>query len=131
MNIFNWFVKKKNINKSTDIDDKIKSISVEEYNQYLVKQRHNYFLKAVNKVEKIIDKAYLDYCNECKLKGKYINGFFFIRENTYGITAKDIDSFLVEGDLNGKVYIKNYSVKWHHFHWMVPNSLEVDVLTTK
>lgn len=46
--------------KSNDIDDKIKSMSAEEYNAYLDNKEENDFINAMNKVEKIIDQAYQD-----------------------------------------------------------------------
>ena len=139
MNIFNWFLKRKKdiirdklpiINDkltNMDMDNKIESMSVKEYNQYLNKQKHNKFLEAKAKVETIIDQAYQDYIDECKRESKHIYDFFFIRENTYGITEDDIKSFLCKG----KIKIKNYSVKWNYFEHsdLLSPDLLIDVLT--
>jgi len=114
--------------KSDDIDDKIKSMSAEEYNAYLYNKEENNFINAKNKVEKIIDQAYQNYIDYCKRKSVHINEYFYLEENTYGITAKDIDCFLGRGDWKKGVAIKNYRVKYHSYgkygfhYYTLPNS---------
>lgn len=112
-------------NNKPIIDDKIKSMSVEEYNNYL---KNDVFFKVKEKIKNIIDIAYQDYINECKSKGEYIDDFFFIYEGTYGITKDDIKSFLHKR----KTKIKNYKVKWHAISYSyIPPCLFVDVLKEK
>ena len=116
INLLRW---KKSTNikadKSDNIDDKIKSMSAEEYNAYLDNKEENDFINAMNKVEKIIDQAYQDYIDYCKRKSVHIKEYFYLEENTYGITAKDIDCFLGRGDWEKGVAIKNYRVKYHSY----------------
>ena len=114
----NLFRRKKSvkiIDKSDNIDDKIKSMSAEEYNAYLDNKEENDFINAMNKVEKIIDQAYQDYIDYCKRKSVHIKEYFYLEENTYGIIAKDIDCFLGRGDWEKGVAIKNYRVKYHSY----------------
>ena len=108
-----------------ELDDKIKSMSAEEYNKYLNEQNFQKFLRAKEKVENIIDQAYQDYINECKIKNIYVDRQFFINENTYGITIEDIDSFIGHEDID----IKNYTVNviWQHISYLVPDYLVVNV----
>lgn len=119
-----------NINVETNVNDtyyKIKSMSVEEYNKYLKKQKHNDFLNARAKIEKIIDEAYQDYIDECKRNSNYILDSFHIEENTYGITENDIRTFLC----NGKVKIKNYNVEWYYCTQWTIRSPELKVYVLK
>ena len=114
-----------NNNNNIELDNKVKSMSVEEYNRYLEQQDCINFLKARSKLEKIIDVAYQDYINKCKIKRKYIDNYFFINKDTYGITKEDINSF----PLTRKVEIKNYIIsrEWQHISYLVPDYLEVEI----
>ena len=114
-NLFRWKKSAKIVDKSNDIDDKIKSMSAEEYNAYLDNKEENDFIKATKKAEKIIDQAYQNYVDYCKRKSVHIKDYFYLEENTYGITAKDIDCFLGRGDWEKGVAIKNYRVKYHSY----------------
>ena len=114
-----------NNNNNIELDNKVKSMSVKEYNRYLEQQDCINFLKVRSKLEKIIDVAYQDYINKCKIERKYIDDYFYIHEDTYGITKEDINSF----PLLRKVEIKNYIInrEWQHISDLVPDYLKVEI----
>lgn len=114
-----------NNNDNIELDNKVKSMSVKEYNEYLEQQDCINFLKATSKLKKIIDIAYQNYIDECKIKRKHIDDYFYIYEDTYGITEEDIHSF----PLTRKVEIKNYIIsrEWQHLSYSIPDYLKVEI----
>ena len=82
-------------NKKRVLSKEIESMNTEEYNKYLKEKRKNDLQKVCEKVEGILETAYKDYMNDCKLNNRYITDMFFISVGEYKITKDDINAFLV------------------------------------
>lgn len=104
MSLFNIFKSKETI----DIDPKIESMSVEQYNKYIEKVEEEHFQYLKSKYSNIIDKAYKDYIKQCKIKSKYIDNIFSILEGDYGCEFKEMVKFIKE------TKIKNYLVEYRY-----------------
>ena len=94
--------------KENDIDETIQSMSVDEYNEWLEKEKDIKFKKICQKLENILDKAWQHHVYNSKKDRIFISKLFVLTENDYGITFDEILSFY----LKDKVRIGDFLV-WY------------------
>lgn len=92
-------------------------MSAAEYNKWLKDRLHERRDAVCKRLEDILPRAWSDYVAECKVEGKVVTEYFWIRQGEYGLSSEDVADLFDHSRFVGEYHVygdfSQYTGKWY------------------